>query len=80
MEDVNPVLDGFADELGKLAADLTPSQPVMTDQRSFGGISGQVTSSQGAKKILPGTIGHMATRAGSPPPRTTPPNMLREAR
>jgi len=73
------VLSGFADELIKLAADLTPSQPVMTDQRTFGGVAGQVHNSSGVKKLLPNSIGHMATRAGSPPPRTTPGNLLREA-
>ena len=74
------LLSGFSDELLKLSADMTPSQPVMTDQRTFSGISSQVNSRQGAKKLLPTSIGHMATRTGAPPPRTTPPGMQQEAR
>lgn len=79
MGTMDALLSGFADELEKLAADMTPSQPVMTDQRAFGGVSSQTHSASGVKRKLPTSIGHMATRVGSPVPRTTPPNMLREA-
>lgn len=73
------LLHAFADEVAKLAADLTPSQPIMSDQGAFGGISSQVNSRSGVKKLLPNSVGHMATRTGAPPARTTPPKMHREA-
>ena len=74
------IFKGFADEFMKLAADMTPSQPVMTDQRAFAGVSSQMNSRTGIKALLPTSAGHLATRTGSSPPRTTPSNMLREAR
>jgi len=72
------LLSGFCDEVCKLAADLTPSPPAMTDQKSFAGVSSQVNSS-GIKKLLPTSIGALTPRMAAPPPRTTPPKMQQQA-
>ncbi|KKL57235.1 hypothetical protein LCGC14_2237430 [marine sediment metagenome] len=81
MEPVNALLAGFSDEVLKLAADLTPSQPA-ADQNSFAGVQNRLHSRTGVRKLLPSAIGNMVTRAGAPPPRTTPitPPQMRQDR